>query len=324
MAYAKAKDVDVSLIPVIDLADIGGGDSAVLKRIADDIVHAAENSGFFYVKNHGISDDLITQVYELAGEFFRRPVDEKNQVKVNQNHRGFLSTGGAKMSDDAKPDLKESFIWGLDVDDQDPDYLAGRALVGPNQWPEFLPEMQETMVAYFDAANNLAWNLFRVFATALDLPANHFIKTIDKPMTRCSIIYYPPQEVDAGADQFGVAPHTDFGALTLLRQDEVGGLQVQDKNGDWVTAHPIEGTLVVNVADLLARWTNNRFASTPHRVVNTSGRERFSIVAAVDPNYDTDMTPIVREGEEPLFDPTTCGEYLVWRFAQAFKYRNKS
>jgi isopenicillin N synthase-like dioxygenase len=324
MAYATVKQVDSSLIPVIDLSELGTGTPAVLQRIADDISQAAETSGFFYVKNHGIPAELIDNVYRLAGEFFRRPIDEKNQVKVNSNHRGFLSTGGAKMSDDAKPDLKESYIWGLDVDDQDPDYLAGRALVGPNQWPESLPEMCDVMVTYFEAANNLAWNLFKVFATALDLPADHFIKTVDKPMTRCSIIYYPPQEIDAGADQFGVAPHTDFGALTLLRQDEVGGLQVQDKNGDWVTATPIEGTLVVNVADLLSRWTNNRFASTPHRVVNTSGRERFSIVAAVDPNYDTDMTPIVREGESPLFEPTTCGEYLVWRFAQAFKYRNKT
>jgi isopenicillin N synthase-like dioxygenase len=163
--------------------------------------------------------------------------------------------------------------------------------------------------------------LFKVFATALELPVERFIGSIDKPMTRCSIIYYPPQGVTASADQFGVAPHTDFGALTLLRQDRVGGLQIRDRAGDWVTAHPIDGTIVVNVGDLLARWTNNRFASTPHRVVNTSGQERFSMVAAIDPNFETDMSPIVGPGETPKYEPLTCGEYLVWRFAKAFNYR---
>ncbi len=323
MAYAQARNVDRSLIPVIDLAGLEAGKPGVLERIAGDIEHAVETTGFFYVRNHGIPDQLIDDVHAIAGRFFRRPAAEKDTVRVNANHRGFLGAGGAKMSDDARPDLKESFIWGLDVDETDPDFQAGRPLIGPNQWPDFLPEMRPTLMRYFEACNALGWSLLKVFATALDLPAGHFIRAIDKPMTRCSIIYYPPQEVDAGADQFGVAPHTDFGTLTLLRQDEVGGLQVQDNNGDWVAAHPIEGTIVVNVGDLLARWTNNRFASTPHRVVNSSGRERFSLVAAVDPNFETDMTPVVAAGESARFDPITCGDYLVWRFGKAFKYRGK-
>ncbi len=323
MAYAEAKSVDRSLIPVIDLTDLDSGDRSVLARVAGDIEHAVATSGFFYVRNHGIPEDLIDAVYDMAGQFFRRPADEKDHVRVNRNHRGFLGAGGAKMSDDAKPDLKESFIWGLDIDESDADFQAGRPLIGPNQWPDFLPEMRPVLVRYFEACNTLGWSLLKVFATALALPADHFIKATDKPMTRCSIIYYPPQDVDAGADQFGVAPHTDFGTMTLLRQDEVGGLQVQDKDGEWVNALPIEGTIIVNIGDLLARWTNNRFASTPHRVVNSSGRERFSLVAAVDPNFETDMSPVVAEGDEALFDPISCGDYLVWRFGKAFKYRSK-
>lgn len=324
MAYAEAKSVDPSFIPVIDLDGLESGGSDVLRRIADDIISAVESTGFFYVRNHGIPELLIDEVYAIAGEFFRRPHEEKDRLRINANHRGFLSAGGAKMSDDARPDLKESFVWGLDVDEQDPDFLAGRPLIGPNQWPEFLPEMRTALTAYFDACNQLGWRLLKVFATALDLPEDHFTGSIDKPMTRCSIIYYPPQQVDAGADQFGVAPHTDFGTMTLLRQDDVGGLQVQDRNGDWVTAHPIEGTIVVNVGDLLARWTNDRFASTPHRVVNASGKERFSLVAAVDPNFETDMSPVVADGASAKHEPISCGDYLVWRFGKAFKYRDKT
>lgn len=324
MTYATAKQVDASIIPVIDLQGIHTGAPDVLARIAGDMRRAVETIGFFYVRNHGIPEDLIDRVYQLAGEFFRAPPAAKNAVRVNANHRGFLAAGGARMSDDAKPDLKESFIWGLDVADDDPDYRAGRPLIGPNQWPDFIAGLRPALMDYFDACNRLGWALFRVFATALDLPSDRFIGSIDKPMTRCSIIYYPPQDIDAGADQFGVAPHTDFGALTLLRQDHVGGLQVRDRAGDWVTAHPIEGTIVVNVGDLLARWTNDRFASTPHRVVNTSGRERFSLVAAVDPNFETDMTPIVGPGESARYEPITCGEYLVWRFGKAFDYRAKA
>ncbi len=324
MAYAQAKPVDPSFIPVIDLDGLENANPQTLRRIADDISHAVETTGFFYVRNHGIPEKLIDDVYAIAGDFFRRPPEEKEALRINANHRGFLSAGGAKMSDDARPDLKESFVWGLDVDDRDPDFLAGRPLIGPNQWPDFLPEMRPALTAYFDACNRLGWRLLKVFATALDLPEDHFIGTTDKPMTRCSIIYYPPQQIDAGADQFGVAPHTDFGTMTLLRQDEVGGLQVQDRNGDWVTAHPIEGTIVVNVGDLLARWTNDRFASTPHRVVNASGKERFSLVAAVDPNFETDMSPVVAKGDTAKHEPISCGDYLIWRFGKAFKYRNKS
>ena len=126
-----------------------------------------------------------------------------------------------------------------------------------------------------------------------------------------------------GDDQFGVSAHTDFGVLTVLCQDSVGGLQIQDSSGDWFHAPPIEGTLVVNVADLLSRWTNGLYKSTPHRVVNQSGKERLSIVLAFDPNPETYINPadIFGENGKSLSDPITCGDYLIWRFGKAFSYR---
>ncbi len=324
MGYAEAKTIDTSYVPVIDIAGLRSEDPEILQKVAADIREAAETVGFFYVKNHGISQEIMDKTYALAQRFFSQDLAQKDKVGVNHVHRGFIHTGAAKMSDDAKADLKESFVWGLDVDETDEDYLAGRPLIGPNQWPDDMPEMQELLNTYFDECNKLGWALFKAFATSLGLEPDHFTKAISKPMTRCSLVYYPPQPESMGKDQFGVAPHTDFGCLTLLNQDPVGGLQVQDKNGDWVMAPPIEGTLVVNVGDLMARWTNDRFASTPHRVVNTSGRERISIAVFVDPNYEADMSPVVLDGDEPKYEQITCGDYLVWRLGKAFEYRNKT
>ncbi|MDG2284236.1 MAG: 2OG-Fe(II) oxygenase family protein, partial [Alphaproteobacteria bacterium] len=143
---------------------------------------------------------------------------------------------------------------------------------------------------------------------------------------RASLVYYPAQDEGLGEDQFGVGPHTDFGVLTVLCQDSVGGLQVQDINGDWVQAPPIESTLIVNVADLLSRWTNGAYKSTPHRVVNSSGRERLSLVLAFDPNPETmiDAREIPGIDKNNIKKPITCGDYLTWRFNKAFSYRNES
>lgn len=324
MAYAEAKDLDAAAIPVIDLAGLEAGSPEALERVGAELRRAAETIGFFYVRNHGLPPELIARAFAVAEDFFRRPLEQKQQVRISELHRGFLRVGEAKMYDGARADLKESFVWGLDVGEEDPDFRAGRPLIGPNRWPDFLPEMRPVLVDYFEACNRLGWSLFKAFAAGLGVAPETFLQSIAKPVTRASIIYYPPQPPEAGAEQFGVAPHTDYGCLTLLNQDSVGGLQVRDRKGDWVTAHPIEGTLVVNVGDLMARWTNDRFASTPHRVVNTSGRERFSIGVFVDPDYDTPVAPVVLQGDSARYEPTTCGDYIVGRLDKAFAYRSKS
>jgi isopenicillin N synthase-like dioxygenase len=150
------------------------------------------------------------------------------------------------------------------------------------------------------------------------------VRTIDRPISRGSILYYPPQPPDMGTDQFGVSSHTDYGCLTLLYQDSTGGLQVQDSGGTWLTAHPIEGTFVVNVGDLLARWTNDRFRSTPHRVVNRSGHARYSTALFIDPNADTLIEPVVRAGELARYAPVTCAAYLRSRLDASFAYRQQA
>jgi len=164
--------------------------------------------------------------------------------------------------------------------------------------------------------------LLQGFALGLGLERQFFLRTSDQPMSRAAFTYYPPQDAALGQNQFGVAPHTDFGVLTVLCQDDVGGLQVQHADGTWFEAPPVPGSLVVNVGDLLARWTNGVYRSTPHRVVNSSGRERLSLVLAFDPDPQTLVDAgQVFPGQAPASEPVTCGDYLQWRFGKAFDYR---
>ncbi len=319
MSYAEAKKLDTSKIPVIDITKLRNGND---KRSVGLALHKASSDlGFIYIKGHGISEELIESVRSDGLLFFRSEESKKKEITVSKNHRGWLSFGGAKMDDDAKPDLKESFIWGHEN-------LGGKTLDdhplrGPNLWPSFLPTFKKNASDYFSQANFLAKTLLKGFAIGLNLEENFFIRTSSKPLSRASLVYYPNQPKESGDDQFGVSAHTDFGVLTILCQDSIGGLQIQDINGEWFHAPPIEGTMIVNVADLLSRWTGGIYKSTPHRVVNQSGKERLSIVVAFDPDPETmiDSREVFGKDFKTKDKPITCGDYLIWRFQKAFAYR---
>lgn len=319
MTQATAKIVETDMIPVIDITSLRDGSAP--DPVAAALHAASEGLGFIYVKGHGIAPETIAAAQAAAYRFFRAPAEEKAAVTVSSSHRGWLAQGGAKMDDAAPPDLKESFIWGLPEGAS----LTDHSLRGANQWPEFVPEMEAAAMAYFDAAHAVAHHLMRGFARGLSLPQDTFLRTTDRPLSRASFVYYPAQEKDAATPRYGVGAHTDFGVLTVLCQDMTGGLEVQGVDGEWIAAPPIEGTLVVNVGDLLSRWTDGAYVSTPHRVMNTSGRERLSLVLAYDPNPETpiDSRAIFGAGHTPKSEPTTCGDYLTARFARAFAYRNK-
>lgn len=321
MNYASAEIVPVDRIPVVDITGLRNGTDRA--GVARALIAASRNPGFIYIRGHGIPDDLIAAARTAAFKFFHLEEAEKETVRVTKSHRGWLSQGGAKMEDGAKPDLKESFIWGFE--DDDGATPMDHALRGPNRWPNAVPEMRDLAMRYFEEAHKVARDLMRGFALGLELAEGFFLQSCDVPLSRASFVWYPQQDASLGADQFGVGPHTDFGVLTVLCQDDVGGLQVQDISGTWIEAPPIEGTLVVNVGDLLARWTDNLCKSTPHRVVNRSSRERLSLVLAFDPDPQTmiDQQAIFGPDHKSSAAPITCGDYLNWRFAKAFEYRNR-
>ena len=323
--YASSRRIDVGEIPVVDMAPMSDGRQDGLAEVAAAVTQAAEGPGFFYVKNHGVPWHLVENARAAARRFFDQPLEAKQRVKVNAQHRGFLSIGQAKMADYAQTDQKESFVWGLEVTPEEAAAAPGNPFITANNWPSDMPDLQAAAYAYFEATLECGRRLMRVFAVGMGLPEGTFVKNWRQPIARGSIIYYPPQPEQLGRDHFGVAPHTDYGCLTILCQDDVGGLEVQTRRGEWVTAHPIEGTFVVNVGDLLARWTNDSFASTSHRVINKSGRERYSLVVAVDPDYDTMIDPsaLLADGVDPHYPPVLCGDYILERFDKAFSYRKK-
>lgn len=321
MSYAKSKAIPRSGIPVIDVGGLRTDSRAAYREVAEAFLSAAQSIGFFYVKNHGISPELIERAFEASRQFFALPQSDKERVRITDRHRGFLRVGEAKMQGSVAEDLKESFIWGREFSTSELAELAGNPMIGRNQWPQSLPHMSWALNAYFEECVELGKALLRVFAVALEVEPEYFTGAFEQTVTRGSILFYPPQPPELGEQQFGVAPHTDYGCLTLLAQDPVGGLQVRAKGGSWVTAVPIAGTYVVNVGDLLARWTNNRFRSTPHRVINTGGQARYSIAVFVDPDFETPIAPVVHGDEVAKFPLTSCGEYILSRFDKSFAYR---
>lgn len=319
MSYAAATEIGTSLIPVVDIGPLRDGSDR--QGVAEALHRASSEVGFIYVSNHGIAPEVLQGARATALDFFRRDAEAKSAVTITPKHRGWLAQGAAKMQDGARPDLKQSYVWGYqDGAGMTPD---DHPLRGRNIWPEGMPDLERAAMGWFDAAHDVARDLLHGFALGLALPPDFFLGKGGAPMSRASFVYYPSQPEDLGPEQFGVGPHTDFGVLTVLGQDDVGGLQVQAMNGEWVAAPPIEDTLIVNVGDLLARWTNDAYRSTPHRVVNTSGRERLSLVLAYDPEPQTLVDPRAVFGADVAtgYDPITCGDYLTWRFEKAFSYR---
>ena len=325
-ALKTAMPMDAGEVPVIDIAPLrDGSDSA---GVGAALARAATEVGFLYVRNHGVEAALVERARRTALDFFRLSEEAKREAGTNRFHHGYLKPGSTKMYDDAKLDLKESFNWGIEPDaesltEREPEAIPANPLLGPNVWPAAMPELKASVYPYFESASACAEDLLRGFALGAGLDSEHFIQFRDRPVSRGSLQYYPPQPEGAEDDQFGVAPHTDFGVLTVLCQDAIGGLQIQRRNGEWVAMPPIPGTLVVNIGDLLERWSNRRYRSTVHRVINSSGRERLSLVLAYDPNFETLVDPGVfcAEGEAPRDEPITCGDYLLWRFRKAFSYR---
>ena len=319
MGYATAKPLDPDLIPVIDVTPLRDGSAPL--SVAQKLHQASQQLGFIYITGHGIPDRLIDRLRTTAMDFFTADSAIKETVRVSDRHRGWISSGGAKMDDDAKPDRKESFLWGYQ--DAQGMTVEDHPLRGANQWPAFLPQLENYAMEWFQHSHRLAAELMAGFAIGLGLKDDFFLRATERPLSRCSLVYYPDQPPELGKDQFGVGPHTDFGMLTVLCQDNVGGLQVQDHNGDWIEAPPIEGSLIVNVGDLLHRWTEGAYKSTPHRVINSSGRERLSLVLAWDPEPETIIDARAVTGGEASEDPISCGDYLIWRFNRAFVYRQK-
>ena len=307
-------------LPVIDLAGLADGDPAALARVARAVEAATTLSGFFYVSGHGIPESAIAGLRAQARRFFALPDAEKAAVAINRVNRGYLGPGQARMHGAAHSDLKEVFFWGRELDADDPDLRAGRPLCGPNRWPAKPPGFKAAVQRYHRAAGALGDALLRAFAVSLGQAPGFFSTYYTRPMTRGQLIHYPPPPPEAPAGQFGVAPHSDFGCITLLLQ-ETAGLEVLSRDGAWLPAPPLPGTLVVNIGDLLERWTGGRLPSTRHRVRNATGVGRYSIAIFHDPSPSALVDPAALAGDSRGdFAPIEAAAYIDGRNRGAFAH----
>lgn len=284
--------MSAATLPVVDIAPMqGGADPDARQRVAAGIGEACRAHGFFYIAGHGIDDALQAGLRDASRTFFTLPEAEKMRVQMlhgGRAWRGYFPVGGELTS--GRPDLKEGLYFGAELPPDDARVRAGWPLHGANLWPAAVPPLRAAVLDYMTAASRAAQAVLAAVALSLGLAEDWFRRhyTAD-PTVLFRIFRYPPQP--AGDDGWGVGEHTDYGLLTLLLQDEVPGLQVHTPQG-WLDAPPLPGTLVCNIGDMLDRLTGGTYRSTPHRVRNASGRERFSFPLFFDPDFTARVTPL--------------------------------
>lgn len=318
-------------IPVLDISTAGDGEAA-RNALAKALDRMLCEVGFVYIRGHAVPEASVMALRRQSQAFHSLPLDEKLKLKLDRNFRGYIpiNTSTIKTSSVAtvtKPNQSESLMLMHEVAPDDPRALAGEPLQGPNQWPDpaLLPEFRGIAETYVAQMTGLGVLMRDLIGRALGVDERDLAPHFQRPTTFLRLLHYPSQPSEEGL--FGSAPHTDYGFITLLAQDDVGGLEVKNKAGDWIAAPPLPGTFVMNVGDILSRWSNGRFASTPHRVINRSGRERYSQPFFYDPDMDSLITPFaacVPQGSEPAFAPVSWRDYLMERIDKNYQARKAS
>lgn len=318
-----------SEIPVIDISLLN--DKYLAHRAAEAISRACREYGFFYVSGHGVSEELQRNLAEKSAQFFELPEAEKLKIAMHKGGkawRGFFPVNAELTS--GKPDKKEGIYFGTELNETHPDVKAGTPLHGKNLFPEQPQGFGDTVLQYMEAVTQTGHLIMKGIALSLGLPENYFYeKHTRDPLILFRIFHYPPQAETA--QQWGVGEHTDYGLLTILLQDAVGGLQVKSK-GRWIDAPPIPNTFICNIGDMLDRMTGGLYRSTPHRVLNTSGKSRYSFPLFFDPGFHSAVARIENIPESTVQDDSrerwdkanihqfsgTYGDYLLGKVSKVF------
>lgn len=318
-------------LPVIDIQPLVTG-SAGQQAVAQQIHDACTETGFFYISGHGVPPELQARLGALSRDFFTLDLEEKMKIRMalgGRAWRGYFPVGDELTS--GKPDQKEGLYFGSELPADHPRVRVGTPLHGTNLFPDKLPAFRDIVLRYMDAVTEVGQHLMRGIALSLNLDPAYFVThyTLD-PLILFRIFHYPAQPPNTH-EQWGVGEHTDYGLLTILKQDMNGGLQVRSKQG-WSDAPPLPNTFVCNIGDMLDRLTRGYYKSTPHRVLNTSGRNRLSFPLFFDPGFDAKLEPIdipgqsrnVNEGDERWDGANvhafegTYGEYLLGKVSKVF------
>jgi isopenicillin N synthase-like dioxygenase len=277
-------------IPVLDLGPYLAGAPGALEDLARHVARSCRDTGFLVLSNHGVPERMVGDTFAEAARFFALPPEAKLALRVGDINIGYLPQGAqtirtSTIHANKRPNLNESFYIVRDRAPDDPEILAGAPMVGLNRWPPGMPEFRAATMAYFAAMQALAHRLLPVFATALDLPPGYFDADFTDPTCTLRLIRYEPQP-EADGESFGFAPHIDTNFTTFLAQSRLPGLEVRTREGAWIRPPAIPGTFVVNTAEMLGRYSNDRFAPTPHRVINQATEARYAIPFFYGPDND--------------------------------------
>ena len=306
-----------TIIPVIDLSEADPSKTARAIHIA------CRETGFFYVSHHGVAPSLIAAQFEWAKRFFDLPLVEKMALDMQRSstRAGYEPMEGQTLdsqdatAEKAPPDLKESFRCGREAD---------AALPSCNPWPTTLPGFREQMLAYRKAVAGLGDRLLALLAVSLDLPTDWFEDAYRDALGTVVVIKYPPQPAMANYNQIGAGAHTDWGGITILAQDDAGGLEVRNADGEWIEAKPLADTFIINLGDLTARWTNGLYNSTMHRVKNNrSNRDRYSVPFFYSPRADAVIEPVptcVSADHPRRFATCTASDHIAEMFRRSYGY----
>jgi isopenicillin N synthase-like dioxygenase len=314
-------------IPVLDIGPYLAGDAGAAAPLARAIARTCEDTGFL-VANHGVPPHLVEDTFAVATQFFARPEPDKLALKIGKYNIGYLPFGGqvvrhSPVNRNTKPNFSESFYITRDRAPDHPDIVADKPLVGLNRWPPDMPEFRAATTAYYAAMEAMTTRLVPVVAIALDLPPDYFAEAFAEPNCTIRLIHYPPQPNPEG-NEFGFAPHTDNNFITFLAQSRLPGLEVRTAEGEWIQPPAVPSTFVVNTGAMLARYSNDRFRATPHRVINRNGASRYAIPFFLGPNHDSivDCVPTcVALDNPPRYEPTTYGAFTQRLLTLNFAHR---
>jgi isopenicillin N synthase-like dioxygenase len=317
-------------IPLIDYGPYFAGEPGALVRLAEKLCYACENIGFFYMLNHGAPQEVIDRGFAASQRFHELPLEEKLKLRLNENNIGYMPMkasvqAASQVHKATKPNQNESFFVSHDRGPDHPEVRAGIPLRGCNQWPDGLQGLREDMMAYFDVLRAMCDRMLPPFAVALGMPADFFAPYFaNEGHANLRFLHYPPQE-DMSENTFGTAPHTDNSFMTALARTDVPGLAIRLPSGEWFPPPVIPGTFLVNLGNIMRRWSNDRFLSTPHGVINESGTDRYSIAYFHSPNPDgtIECLPSCVSTDNPPRYPPAVYRDLVLEFFRANCFHQK-
>ena len=331
MTILQVVNKEFSKVPVIDISELISQTNNSYCVVADQIRQACQDFGFFYIVGHGVDEQLQEQLEYLSQQFFAQDVETKLKISMalgGQAWRGYFPVGNELTS--GKPDLKEGIYFGAELESDHPLVKAGIPMHGRNLFPFNIPQFKETVLDYIDSMTKLGHILMAGIALSLGLEKSYFADRYTKdPLILFRIFNYPPNP-SLSKSEWGVGEHTDYGVLTILKQDNVGGLQIKSKSS-WIDAPPIPGSFVCNIGDMLDRMTQGLYRSTPHRVQNLSTSNRLSFPFFFDPNFNVEVKPIelndvvVNDDQSDRWDKAsvhqfrgTYGDYLLNKVSKVF------